>query len=149
MKQTIKTLSAAATLSAALILGSCDNAAENQKLMDEDNAKIQTMVDEKMAGLQAEADAACAAQVETMATAAYDEWVAANTKGGKAKPKAPAKPAAAPTSGKTESTEKPKGFGGAVESKDQNAPKGFGGAIENKEEPRKKGFGGAIETKPK
>lgn len=104
MNKTFKTLSAAATLSAALLLGSCDNAAENQKLMDEDKAKVQTVVDEKMTALQAEADAACAAQVDTLANAAYTAWVAENTKGGKFK-----KPAAKPAPKPAAKAEEPKG----------------------------------------
>ncbi|MBL0308597.1 MAG: hypothetical protein IPP77_02585 [Bacteroidetes bacterium] len=99
MKKKFMNLSAVAMLSASFILGSCDNAAENQKLMDADNTAIQTMVDAKMAELQAQADADCTAQVQEKADALYAEAMAAASKGGK---KVVAKPVAKPAAKKEE-----------------------------------------------
>ena len=77
-----------------VVLTACNNAEEVQKQKDAEVAKIQALVDEKLAELQTAADAECTALVDSLATAKYDEWVAAESKkkGGvkpKPKPKAP------------------------------------------------------------
>lgn len=84
-----------------LVLTACNNAEEVKKQVDEQNAKIQSLVDEKLTGLQTEADAACTALVDSLANAQYEAWVAEEgaKKGGKkpvVKPK--------PTTTKTETT---------------------------------------------
>jgi len=76
-----------------VVLTACNNAEEVKKQTDEQNAKIQSLVDEKLAGLQTEADAACTALVDSLATAKYDEWVLAEeSKKPGAKPKPKPKP---------------------------------------------------------
>jgi len=86
----------------AATLSSCNNAAETEKLTNEQNAKIQSLVDEKLTALEAEVAAECDAEVLTAATAQYDSLVlaaAATTKGGK---KPVAKPAPKPVAKKEE-----------------------------------------------
>jgi predicted small secreted protein len=81
-----------------LVLTACNNAEEVKKQVDEQNAKIQSLVDEKLSGLQTEADATCAALVDSLANAKYNEWVA--TEGKKKGVKSAPKPK--PTTTKTE-----------------------------------------------
>lgn len=76
-----------------LVLTACNNAEEVKKQVDEQNAKIQSLVDEKLAGLQTEADATCTALVDSLANAQYEAWVAAEgAKKGVKKPVAKPKP---------------------------------------------------------
>lgn len=71
-----------------VVLTACNNAEEVKKQTDEQNAKIQTLVDEKLAGLQAGVDSSCTVYVDSLATAKYDEWVATSApKKGATKPK--------------------------------------------------------------
>lgn len=79
-------------LATGVVLTACNNAEEVKKQTDEQNAKIQSLVDEKLAGLQTEADAACTTLVDSLATAKYDEWFAAESKKPAAKPKPKPKP---------------------------------------------------------
>jgi len=92
-----------------VVLTACNNAEEVKKQTDEQNAKIQTLVDEKLAGLQTEADAACTALVDSLATAKYDEWVLAEeSKKPGAKPKPKPKPADKPKAEEPKKQENPK-----------------------------------------
>lgn len=91
-----------------VVLTACNNAEEVKKQTDEQNAKIQTLVDEKLAGLQTEADATCTALVDSLATAKYDEWVAAESKKPGAKPKPKPKPADKPKAEEPKKQENPK-----------------------------------------
>jgi hypothetical protein len=77
----------------AATLSSCNNAAETEKLTNEQNAKIQSLVDEKLTALEGEVAAECDAEVLAAATAEYDALVAAAAKGGK---KVAVKPVAKP-----------------------------------------------------
>lgn len=87
MKKIFMNLSAGTTLAVAIALTSCNNAAEVKKQVDEQNAKIQTLVDEKLNGLQDQVNAECTAKVDSLANVAYAAWVeeeaAAAKKGGK------------------------------------------------------------------
>ena len=85
----------------AATISSCNNAAETEKLTNEQNAKIQSLVDERLTALETEVAAECDAEVLTIATAQYDSLVAeaATTKGGK-------KPAAKPVAKKKEEPKK-------------------------------------------
>ncbi len=85
----------------AATLSSCNNAAETEKLTNEQNAKIQSLVDEKLTALEGEVATECDAEVLTAATIEYDALVLAATKGGK-------KPAAKPTAKPTAKKEEPK-----------------------------------------
>lgn len=91
-----------------VVLTACNNAEEVKKQTDEQNAKIQSMVDEKLAGLQTEADAACTTLVDSLATAKYDEWVLAESKKPGAKPKPKPKPADKPKAEEPKKQENPK-----------------------------------------
>ena len=87
-------LSAGTTLAVAIALTSCNNAAEVKKQVDDQNAKIQTLVDEKLNALQQEVDAECTAKVDSAAKVAFETWQAeeaAAKKGGK-KPAVKPKP---------------------------------------------------------
>ena len=101
-------LSAGTTLAVAIALTSCNNAAEVKKQVDEQNAKIQTLVDEKLNGLQDQVNAECTTKVDSLANVAYTAWLeeeaAAAKKGGKKpapkpkpKPVEPKKEEAKPT----------------------------------------------------
>ncbi|HLP50229.1 MAG TPA: hypothetical protein VK154_05055 [Chitinophagales bacterium] len=86
MKKIFMNLSAGTTLAVAIALTSCNNAAEVKKQVDEQNAKIQTLVDEKLNGLQDQVNAECTAKVDSLANVAYAAWLeeeAAAKKGGK------------------------------------------------------------------
>lgn len=86
-----------------LVLTACNNAEEVKKQVDEQNAKIQSLVDEKLAGLQTEADATCTALVDSLANAQYEAWVAAEgAKKGVKKPVAKPKPTTTKTETKQE-----------------------------------------------
>jgi len=76
----------------ALALSSCNNAEEVKKQTEEQEAKIQSLVDEKLAGLQAQVDEECAAKVEEAAAAAYETWYATEGKKKGATKPAPPKP---------------------------------------------------------
>jgi|GEM_PF-6251125 hypothetical protein len=92
----------------AATLSSCNNAAETEKLTNEQNAKLQSLVDEKLTALEAEVAAECDAEVLTVATAQFDSLVAVATaaasKGGK---KPAAKPAPKPVVAKKEEPKDP------------------------------------------
>lgn len=91
------TFSAVATFSAAIVLTSCNNAEQVKKQVDEQNAKIQSAVDEKLNGLNDEVSKACAATVDSLATVAFDAWQAEEAKAHKGKKPAPkAKPTPKP-----------------------------------------------------
>ena len=95
MKKIFMKLSAGTTLAIAIALASCNNAEQVKKQVDEQNAKIQTMVDEKLNGLQEQVNTACAAKVDSLAAVAFatfkEEAAAAAKKGGK-KPAVKPKP---------------------------------------------------------
>lgn len=80
-------ISAGTTLAVAIALASCNNAEQVKKQVDEQNAKIQTLVDEKLNGLQEQVNAECAAKVDSAANVAFaayqEEQAAAAKKGGK------------------------------------------------------------------
>src|SRR5688572_10567017 len=101
MKKIFMKFSAPATLALAIALGSCNNAEETKKQQDEQNAQIQTMVDERLNALQEQVNAECAAAIDSIAAVRYEEWYATEgkKKGAKAapkpKPKAEAKKEAA------------------------------------------------------
>ena len=91
-------LSAGSTLAIAIALASCNNAEQVKKQVDAQNASIQTLVDQKLNGLQEQVNTACAAKVDSLATAAYTTWKegeAKAKKGGK-KPAPKTKPKAEP-----------------------------------------------------
>jgi hypothetical protein len=95
MKRIFMTMTGAATVALAIALNSCNNAEQVKKQVDEQNAKIQTQVDEKLNALQDEANKACSAKVDSLANAKFAEWKAEEEKshkGGKAKPKPKPKP---------------------------------------------------------
>ncbi|HWB64443.1 MAG TPA: hypothetical protein VG603_13085, partial [Chitinophagales bacterium] len=72
---------------AAIAFTSCNNGQEVQKQKDDENAKIQSMVDEKLNALQADADKACDSTVTAMATVKYNDFLADQKKHPGAKPK--------------------------------------------------------------
>ena len=85
MKKIFMTLSATATLVIAIAFSSCNNAEEVKKQVEEQNATIQTAVDEKLNALQETVNAECTATVDSIANVAYAEFLASaakNTKGG-------------------------------------------------------------------
>jgi len=97
MKKIFMNISAGTTLAVAIALASCNNAAEVKKQVDEQNAKIQSLVDEKLNALQQQVDTECAAKVDSAATAAFTAWQeeqAAAAKGKKPAPKPKPKPVA-------------------------------------------------------
>ncbi|MBP6732979.1 MAG: hypothetical protein KA149_13015, partial [Chitinophagales bacterium] len=63
MKKVFMKISAGTTLAVAIALASCNNAEQVKKQVDEQNAKIQTLVDEKLNGLQEQVNTECAAKV--------------------------------------------------------------------------------------
>lgn len=81
----------------AFTLNSCNNAEEVAKQKEAENTAIQEQVDAKLNELQTEASAACQAQVDSLATAMYDEWYAKEGKKKGAKPAVKPKPAPTPT----------------------------------------------------
>ena len=89
------TFTAVATFSAAIILTSCNNAEQVKKQVEEQNAKIQSAVDEQLNGLNEEVNTACAATVDSLATIAFDAWQAEEAKAHKGKKPTP-KPAPKP-----------------------------------------------------
>lgn len=89
MKKIFMTFSAVATFSAAIVLTSCNNAEQVKKQVDEQNAKIQSAVDEKLNGLNEEVNKACTATVDSLATVAFDAWQAEEAKAHKGKKPAP------------------------------------------------------------
>ena len=96
MKKIFMTLSAGTTLAVSIALTSCNNAEQVKKQVDEQNAKIQTLVDEKLNGLQGQVDTECAAKVDSLANAAFTTWKeeeAKNAKKGAKKPSVKPKPA--------------------------------------------------------
>jgi len=99
MKKIFMTLSAGTTLAVAIALTSCNNAEEVKKQVDAQNATIQTLVDEKLNGLQEQVNAECGAKVDSLANAAYavyQEEAAKAAKKGAKKPAPKAKPAPKP-----------------------------------------------------
>jgi hypothetical protein len=105
MKKIFMTLSAGSTLAVAIALTSCNNAEQTKKQVDEQNAKIQSMVDEKLNGLQDQVNAECTAKVDSMATVAYATWVAEEAKTAK---KGGKKTASKPKAKEAPKAEKPK-----------------------------------------
>ncbi len=87
MKKIFMNLSAGTTFAVAIALASCNNAEQVKKQVEEQNAKIQTAVDEKLNGLAETVNAECTAKVDSLANVAYAAWVeeeaAAAKKGGK------------------------------------------------------------------
>lgn len=75
----------------ALVMAACNNAEEVKKQQDAENAAIQTLVDEKLGGLQEEVTKECDSIVLAQATAISDSLTAAAKKGG-VKPKPKPKP---------------------------------------------------------
>lgn len=73
----------AISASAALALNSCNNAEEVAKQTQEQNAKIQSLLDEKVAALEAEVAAECDSEVAALAQTQYDSLVAVAAKTGK------------------------------------------------------------------
>jgi hypothetical protein len=90
MKKIFMTLSAGTTLALAIALGSCNNAEQVKKQVDEQNAKIQSMVDEQLNAAKAEADAACTARIDSSANAEFAAWKEAEAKNAKKGGKKPA-----------------------------------------------------------
>ena len=87
-------LSAGTTLAVAIALASCNNAEQVKKQVDAQSASIQTLVDEKLNGLQEQVNTACATKVDSLAAVAFatfKEEAAAAKKGGK-KPAVKPKP---------------------------------------------------------
>ncbi|MCX6199587.1 MAG: hypothetical protein NTY88_10275 [Bacteroidetes bacterium] len=95
MKKIFMTFSAVATFSAAIVLTSCNNAEQVKKQTEEQNAKIQSAVDEKLNGLNEEVGKACTARVDSLATVAFTAWQAEEAKAHKGKKPTP-KPAPKP-----------------------------------------------------
>ncbi len=127
-----------------LVLTACNNAEEVKKQVDEQNAKIQSLVDEKLAGLQTEADAACTALVDSLANAQYEAWVAEEgaKKGGKkpvVKPK--------PTTTKTETTKKEEPKGGLQGKSDQSQQQTGGIKSKSDENQQAQPGGGGLRQK--
>lgn len=73
----------AISASAALALNSCNNAEEVAKQTQEQNAKIQSLLDEKVAALETEVAAECDSEAATLAQAQFDSLVAVAAKTGK------------------------------------------------------------------
>jgi len=107
MKKIFLNLSAGTTLAVAVALTACNNAEQVKKQVDEQNAKIQSLVDEKLNGLQEQVNAECAAKVDSLANAAYAAWQEEQAKATKGKKPAPKKPAPKKEEPKKE-PEKPK-----------------------------------------
>jgi hypothetical protein len=83
-------------VAAGAVLTACNNAEEVKKKTDEQNAKIQSLVDAKLGELQTKADADCNALIDSLATAKYEAWLATEgkKKGAKPTPKPAPKPKA-------------------------------------------------------
>ena len=64
-----------ATLVLAIALNSCNNAADTKKQVDEQNAKIQSLVDAKMNDLQTAVNQQCAATVDSLANVEYATYL--------------------------------------------------------------------------
>lgn len=99
MKKIFMVFAASATV--AVALNSCNNAAEVAKQTEEQNAKIQNLVDEKFKALEAEVAAECDTEVAALAQAQFDSLAAAATPVKGVKPAAK-KPVAKPTPKKEE-----------------------------------------------
>lgn len=95
----------AITAGAVLVLSSCNNEEANNKLKEVDAAAIQTAVDAKFAELQTAADAACQVTADSIATVAFDTWVAEQEKAAGKKPGS-TKPKPKPTEPKKEEPKK-------------------------------------------
>ena len=80
MKKIFITLSATVTFVIAITLAGCNSAEQVKKQMDEQNAKIQTLVDEKLAGLEERVNKECAAKVDSLANVAFNAWKEEQTK---------------------------------------------------------------------
>ena len=74
-----------------LVMAACNNAEEVKKQVDAENAAIQTLVDEKLGGLQEEVTKECDSIILAQATTISDSLTAAAKKGG-VKPKPKPKP---------------------------------------------------------
>ena len=87
------TLSDGSMLAIALVLGSCNNGEEAKKQAADQDAKIQSLVDTKLSGLQDQVNTECAARIDSLAQVKYDEWKEEHAKhhgaggGTKTKPK--------------------------------------------------------------
>lgn len=132
-------ISAGTTLAVAIALASCNNAEQVKKQVDEQNAKIQTLVDEKLNGLQEQVNTECAAKVDSAANvvfAAYQEEMAAAAKKGGKKPVVKPKPVVKAEPKK----EEPKKEGGLKGQSDQNQ-KENGGLRQNSDQAKPAGGG--------
>ena len=77
-----------------VVMTACNNAEEVKKQTEEQNTKIQSMVDAKLGDLQTQVDQECTALVDSLAQAKYDEWYAAEGKKKGVKPAPKPKPKA-------------------------------------------------------
>lgn len=103
MKKIFMTFSAGTTLAVAIALTGCNNAEQVKKQVDEQNAKIQSSVDEKLNALQEQVNTECATKVDSLATVAYAAWQAEEAKTAKKGGKKPAvKPKPKPVEPKKE-----------------------------------------------
>jgi hypothetical protein len=152
MKRVFMTLFTGAV---ALSLTSCNNPEEAKKLQAEDDAKVQTLVDEKFKALEDESNAACATLVDSKATELYTAWAAEQAKKGKkvaALPKPKPTPTPVPPKEEPKKEEPKRGFGGKVgDETPKEGSKGFGGKVNETTDtstaPKKRGFGGAVTPK--
>ena len=136
MKKIFMTFSAVATFSAAIVLTSCNNAEQVKKQTEEQNAKIQSAVDEKLNGLNEEVSKTCAATVDSLATVAFTAWQAEEGKAHKGKKPAPKKTTPKPK----EEPKKPEIGKGKIGT--DNTPAKIGdGKIGTDKEPAKLGKG--------
>lgn len=81
-------------IATGVVLTACNNAEEVKKQTDEQNTKIQSLVDAKLGELQTQADQECTALVDSLAQAQYGEWYAKEGKKKGVKPAPKPKPKA-------------------------------------------------------
>lgn len=130
MKKVFISLSTAATFTAAVALTACNNAEEVKKKVEEQNATIQTLVDEKLNALTEQVNTECSAKIDSLATAAYTAWQEEEAKATKGKKPVAKKPAAKPTPAPEAPKTNPKEDrfkdpnGGKVVTKEQTEQKG-------------------------
>lgn len=106
-------------IATGVVLTACNNAEEVKKQTDEQNTKIQSLVDAKLGELQTQADQECTALVDSLAQAQYGEWYAKEGK------KKGVKPAPKPKS-KAEEPKKEEPKGGLQGKSDQQQETGGG-----------------------
>ncbi len=107
MKKIFMNISVAATLGVAVVLTACNNAEEVKKQVEEQNAAIQTLVDEKLNGLADQVNTECAAKIDSLANAAYATWQEEEAKLAKGKKPVAKKPAPKPVTPKAEPPKDP------------------------------------------